>query len=159
MPPPQQKPVAPILPLLAACTLRKARLATALATVRDQSSLPIMARPWSSSMGVPPDWVRKSGPSARKPSSAMRRVTSWMWGTSPRFSWMTITDGSRPVALAGRARQPAIAPPSPGSVTRSALTRGSLAGTIWATAWSASISEVAATAAAVEPNSAVIFPR
>ena len=49
--------------------------------------------------GVPPAGARKSGASARKPSSAKRRATSRICGLRPRFSWMTMTAGSLPVSL------------------------------------------------------------
>src|SRR6266542_6854394 len=39
---------------------------------------------------------------AAKPAVATRRTTSWMCGVWPRFSWMTITPGTRAVP-AGRA--------------------------------------------------------
>jgi len=74
-------------------------------------SVPIMSRALSSSAGVPPSGESMSTAKLRRPSSAMRRATSWMCGLSARFSWMTITAGRLPLDLS-RARVPLIGVPA-----------------------------------------------
>ena len=111
MPPPKQKPTAPILPLRLGPRLqprrppRRSPRASSARSPRGTSRRP--ARRCRDSRRPTSD---PSGAKAMKFATANRRATSSMYGFSPRFSWMTRTAGSLPVAFAGLANKPLMLP-------------------------------------------------
>src|SRR5512143_198430 len=107
LPPPQQKPTTPNFGLTKDWLLRKAIEAVKSASISGCLSelMAWVGSAGGANLGVPPSRESKSTPSATYPRLAMRRVTSWMWSVSPRFSWITMTAGHAPLpfGLASRA--------------------------------------------------------
>ena len=60
--------------------------------------MPIMANTVVN-IAPPPCLAVRSMFTARKPAVAARRTTSRMCSVCPRFSWITITPGTRPLAI------------------------------------------------------------
>src|SRR2546423_10147675 len=99
-PPPKQNPTTPIVPLV--CVFRKSTAALWSEIFSATERLPSAALyvAWSVSFAAPPSRAARSMLSPTKPAVATRRTTSRMCSVCPRFSWMTITPGTRPLRLA-----------------------------------------------------------
>ena len=101
-PPPKQKPTTPIAPV--DCDLRNASVALwseSLSAVERFASSALYAA-LSASLTAPPARAARSMLIPTKPAVATRRTTSLMCSSWPRFSWMTMTPGTRALP-AGRA--------------------------------------------------------
>ena len=105
MPPPKQKPTAPILPVQSGRAFSHFAAATKSSVIFLPSTWRNFTAPFSSSPGIAADRrqaVRRERDEVGERRGAARRLRCT--GFRPRFSWMTITPGSLPLAFAGRAR-------------------------------------------------------
>src|SRR5437867_4238730 len=86
---------------------------------------------WSVSFAAPPSRAARSMLMPTNPAVATRRTTSRMCSVCPRFSWMTTTPGTRPLAATGVATYAMSDAPSAARTSgRDTLMRGSVSFTV-----------------------------